>query len=88
MLPGYIHISTQTAKTIGAAGSHSYLVSVCVNTAAASAVCTLTDATSGATIAVIDASAKGSYWYGGVRVPGGVTATQTGGNADLTIAVV
>jgi hypothetical protein len=71
--------------TLGGVGGGGTLVSVNVNTGAASAVLTLkVKDTNGATIAVIDASAKGSYQYG-CNIQNGVFASLAGGNADVTI---
>ena len=80
-------ISTVTTDTIGGVGSGVKLVAVNVTTGTATAVITLRhkDA-SGTIISVIDASAKGSYWYGGVNCPDGIHIAQTVAAADATIS--
>lgn len=77
------HVTTagQTITVTNTSG-HSLLWRIIVGTGAASAVVTIKDA-SGATFAVIDASAKGFYDFGGLRLSGGFTAALTGGNADV-----
>lgn len=77
------HVTTagQTI-TVTATNEHTPLWRIIVGTGAASAVVTVKDG-NGATISVIDASAKGYYDFGGARLQGGFTAALTGGNADV-----
>jgi hypothetical protein len=84
----YWHTAATATKNIAAAGSSVTLVAVNVNTGATSAVLTVYDGidSSGAVVATVDASAKGSYWFGGVRLPGGLYVALTGGNADVTVS--
>jgi hypothetical protein len=59
-------------------------VNIC--TGAASAVVTIKETdTNGATIATIDASAKGTYNFWGLRSQNGFYIAQTGGNSDFTV---
>ena len=82
----FLHMTTSgNTGTLGGVGSSAKLVSVNVNTGAASAVLTLKRKdTNGATIAIIDASAKGSYQFG-CLVNDGIYCSLAGGNADVTI---
>ena len=84
----YIRINTASNVTVGGPSSHVALMSVNVCTAAASNVLTINDATSNAVIATIDASSKGSYWFGGCRIPGGIKVTLSTGGADCTVSYV
>lgn len=86
----YLHRATVGDGVAGATATHAELVSVNVNTGAASAVLTVYDGTSttGTTVAVIDASAKGSYWFGYARLHNGLYYTLIGGTADITISYV
>lgn len=63
------------------------LFDINVGTGAASAVITIYNgtSTSGAVIGIIDASARGTYNYGGIRCPAGLFVKLTGGNADATL---
>lgn len=83
----FLHMTTAAdTGTLGGAGSGTILNAVNVNTGAASAVLTLRlQNSSGAIIAVIDASAKGSYYFNAL-CPNGVYCALTGGNADVTIS--
>lgn len=83
---GYLHLTTSgTNGTIGGVGSGAVLGFVNVQTATASAVLTLKEKdTNGATIAIIDCSAKGSYQYE-CRVNNGIFCALSGANADVTI---
>lgn len=83
----YRNISTQTTTLV--ATSHVDLVAVVVNTGAASAVATVYDArevVAGAprTIATIDASATGNFFYG-CEVEQGILVVTSGGSANLTV---
>lgn len=81
----FLHLAAPGNGTLGGPGSGANLISVNVNTSAASAVLTLkVKDTNGATIAIIDASAKGSYQYG-CCVPSGIFCSMAGGSADVTI---
>lgn len=84
---GAIYLSTQTGVGVGAAGAEVCLFDVNVGTSAASAVLTLYDGTGtgGVVKAVIDASAKGTYHFSGLRFPAGLYADLTGGNAKVTV---
>ena len=88
MLPNYIHLSAAGNASAGGTGSHTFLVAVNVNTAAAASTVTIQDAAGTVTIAVIDSTAKGSYWFGGVRIPGGIKVTVAGGNPDVTVSYI
>jgi hypothetical protein len=83
----FLHFTTSgNTGSLGGVGSHGVLYTVNINTAAASAVLTIKHKdTNGATVAVIDASAKGSYNYN-IKLSNGVFASLAGGNADCTIA--
>lgn len=82
---GYLNTSGQNLIQ-GGAGADARLVSIIVGTGAASAVVTVTDATSGATVATIAAANQGQYWFGHARIPGGLKVALTGGNALVTVA--
>lgn len=83
------HLGATGTITVSADGAYAQLVSVNVGTGAASAVLTVSNRASPAVVvAVIDCSAKGSYWYGGARLQGGLSAVLTGGNADVTVSYV
>jgi len=84
----YAHLAAAGSVTIGAVGSGTKIVSINVNTGTASSVVTVTDVKTGANVAVIDASAKGSYWYGGLRGENGFTVTMATANSDITISYV
>jgi hypothetical protein len=83
----YRNVATQ--NTFFVAGASVDLVAVVVNTAAASAVCTVYDSnttTAGnvPTIATIDASAVGNFFYG-CHCDRGILVVTSGGNANITI---
>jgi predicted TIM-barrel enzyme len=91
----YSHIGATTTGSQITAVSGSKLKSIVVNTAAASAVLTVYDATliagvggpipnGAAVIAVVDASIAGTRFYG-TSVINGVSVVLSGANADLTI---
>lgn len=83
----FLHFTTAgNTGTLGGTGSHGMLYTVNVGTGAASAVLTIKHgSSSGTTVAVIDASAKGSYTFN-IKLSNGVYASLAGGNADCTIA--
>lgn len=70
--------------TITGSGEYENIHTINVNTGAASAVLTVKETGTGSNIAVIDASAKGSYLYDCI-CEGGFTAVLSGGNADVTV---
>jgi len=78
------NITTQTTTTVYSGRAD--LISVVVNTGAASAVATVYDSLSGAgtKVATIDASAVNTFFYG-VRCHSGLTVVTSGGNADVTV---
>ena len=83
----YRNISTQSTFVI--AGASVDLVNIVVNTGAASAVCTVYDSNSALsantpTIATIDTSATGNFFYG-CSCDRGILVVTSGGNANLTI---
>lgn len=83
----YTHLTASgQSVTVGGAGADTQVVSVNVNTGAASAVLTISDSTSLVNVAIIDCATKISLFYGGIRVPGGAKFALTGGNADVTVA--
>lgn len=77
-------ITTQTTTQVTPGPAK--LVFVNVNTGAASAVCTIYDATSGTTnlIATIDASSKSCNAYN-IYLANGIRVVTSGGNADITV---
>ncbi len=82
----YHRSATGNIGPIGGLGTATYLNKVVVGTGAASAVLTIYDgqSASGVVIAVIDASAKGSYLFE-CNTKDGLFAVLSGGNADVTI---
>lgn len=82
----YTHFSAAGAKTIAGANGGATLGVVNVNKGVASAVLTIYDgtSTSGTVVAVIDASATGSYLYG-ARCNNGIHAVLATADADVTI---
>jgi hypothetical protein len=83
----YRNIATQ--NTFIVAGASVDLVAVVVNTAAASAVVTVYDSRDTTvgnvpTIATIDASAVGNFFYG-CQCDRGILVVTSGGNANVTI---
>lgn len=85
----YIHFTTSgNTATVGTAGASSELVAVNVNTGGASAVLTIVDVTSTVTVAIINCAALASLQYRNIRIQGGLKATLSGGNADVTISYI
>jgi hypothetical protein len=81
----YRNITTQT--TVFVAPAPCDLIAVVVNTAAASAVVTVSDgsvAANAPTIATIDASATGNFFYNSACI-NGLTVAQSGGSANVTV---
>lgn len=86
-MANYYHTAATATKKLADAGTSVTLVAINVNTGAASAVLTVYDGVdaTGTVVATIDASAKGSYWFGGVRLPAGLCVVLSGGTADVTV---
>ena len=87
----YLHCTTAATYTAATgAGSHTKLMSVNVGTSNAGATIKIYDgdATSGTLVANIDASAKGSYWYGGIRLTKGITVVVASATIDATIGYI
>jgi hypothetical protein len=84
----YVHISTVSNVTVG--GEAARLVCVNINTGTATAVLTIRDGSStGPVIAILDASAKGTYRYGEIRSQfGGFYLSQTVAASDITVSYV
>lgn len=82
----YHRSTTGNIGPIGGLGSSPYLNKVVVGTGVASAVLTIYDGqdNTGTVVAVIDASAKGSYLFE-CNTKNGIFAVLSGGNADVTI---
>lgn len=83
----YRHLNT--LGTVVVFGPPADLIAVVVNTAVAAAVATVFDAnetntTALTTVAVVDASATGTYFYG-AQCLGGIVVQLATGAADLTI---
>jgi len=84
----YFHVNTQATFVVATPPCD--LISVTVNKGATSATCSVFDTNlSGSTsvantMAVIDASAAGNFFYGH-EVLTGITITTAGGNADITV---
>jgi hypothetical protein len=72
----------------GAAGSGGWLRAITIGTGVASAVVTVYDGqdNTGTVVAVIDAAAKGSYWFGDLRLGKGIFIVLSGGNALVTVS--
>lgn len=86
-MANYYHTATTATKVLAGAGTSVTLIAVNVGTGAVSGVLTIYDGqdATGTVVATIDASAKGSYWFGGVRLPAGLYVALSGGNADVTV---
>lgn len=87
----YFHqAASNSSTTVGASGADVRLVAAIVGTGATSGVVTLFDGTSaGSTVATINATAAGSYYFGGIRMQSGkLTAVTSGGAADVTVAYI
>lgn len=84
----YIRLSTslQASGTQAPGAAHLQKVNVCTGTA--SSVVTIYDgqASTATVVATIDASAKGSYDFGGIRLPNGLFVRMSGANSDVTIS--
>lgn len=82
----YTHLSAQGNASVALADGGARLFTVNVNTGATSAVLTIYNGTdaNGDVVAVIDASAAGSFFYG-VKCNDGIYAALSGGDADVTI---
>lgn len=78
------HLAATGTITVATPSTHTRIGVINVNTGAASAVLTVTETTPAAVVAVLDCSAKGSYWLD-VMCQGGFTAVLSGGNADVTV---
>lgn len=77
---------TTAALAAGTKGVSTYLHTVSISTTAASAVLTIKDGR-GVTIAKVDGSSSSSRAldFQGARCTDGLTASLSGGNADITI---
>lgn len=82
------NIAAAGTLSVGGVDSAAQVWAVNVNTGAASAVATCYDGTaaSGRKLGTIDASARGSYWWGGAVCKDGFTLVLAGGNADITVS--
>lgn len=83
----YLSASTGASSTFQSGTDHTKLVAINIGTGAASAVVTVYDGVdnTGAVVATIDASSKGSFWFGGIRLHLGLFVAQTGGAGKVTI---
>lgn len=89
MACSYLRLTAAGNLTRNGVGGATELVAVNVNTAASAAgSVTILDGTTstGTSVAVIDTSAKGSYFYDGIRLVNGLYAVFAGTAADVTIS--
>jgi len=85
----WLYRNITTASTVPVSQGPADLIAVVVNTAAAASTVQIFDTnqsttTNSTSVAKIDSSATGNFFYG-VICRGGITAVMAGGNADVTL---
>ena len=81
-----LNVTASGTASVAEASGGATLWAVNVNTSAAGSLVKIYNGTTstGASIATVDGTSKGSLWYG-IRCPNGIAYSITGGAPDVTI---